>query len=121
MRCIVDAKKGGIVPVHHIGQGVTDLAGGKRHPGRSTDLGGVDDLFHRAVDEEVRGVPVFSAAAMGEDEIGVLEVVANLTGENLDRDLGGEDFESFRHRIDVPEENEFIDPEHRAGFLHLGG
>lgn len=66
-------------------------------------------------------MPVFPAAAVGNDQITTREVRPDLAGQLLGPDLGGEHAETLPDRIDVPEKNEVVDAEDVAGLFHLLG
>ncbi len=56
----------------------------------------------------MRRVPVFPAAAVGDDEIESGEMRPQLGGEVRRTHFGGEDLVALSFRIDVPEEDQFV-------------
>lgn len=108
-----------IVPIHQIGQGMPDLPREEGHPSRRRPSKRLDDLFDGVKNEEVSRVPVFSAAAVGQDEIYAIDIFPDLLCESFHRDIGCVDFKTFRNRINVAKENEFRNAKFVTGTLHF--
>jgi len=67
----IEPEIGGIIPIDQLGNGMAGMAGQKAEPnlGRSVSLPG--ETTHRQMQQAMGRVPVFAAAAMGDDQIGI--------------------------------------------------
>jgi hypothetical protein len=117
----IEGEKGGVVPVHEFLERMIGTARGETQPRGPLAFRSLQRRAHRLEDEQMRGVPVFPAASVGNDQIAPAEVGAQLDGEVRHADFGGEDLVSLALGIDMPQEDQFVHGEDVAGPLHLLG